>query len=179
MKIRVRRFNLYLVAALALIAVVGCQSNSAEKKSKKLLATLRLHIEGTRGSTKATEAVPIYRLKPIMVNAEKLAFIDEGHVASAKVIDVMGGYALQIQFDHRGTTLLEEYTTVNRPRRIAVFSQFGKGLKEHRWLAAPVATRRISDGVLTFTPDATREEAEEIAAGLNNVSKKVHTWVER
>lgn len=179
MKIRVRRFNLYLLAALAVIAVVGCQSSSAEKKSKKLQATLRLHIESTRDSAQPAEAVPIYRLNPIMVNVEKVAFIDEGHVASASVIDVIGGYALQIQFDHRGTTLLEEYTTVNRPRRIAIFSQFGQGLKEHRWLAAPVASRRIGNGTLTFTPDATREEAADIAAGLNNVAKKVHTWVER
>jgi preprotein translocase subunit SecD len=179
MKIRSQRFNLYLLVALAVIAVAGCQSTSAERQSKKLLSTLRLHAEASHSATKATEAVPIYRLQPVMVNVEKLAFIDEGHVASAKVIDVMGGYALQIQFDHRGTGLLEEYTTVNRPRRIAIYSQFGKDFKQQRWLAAPVASRRIGDGVLTFTPDATREEAEEIAQGLNNVAKKVKTWVER
>jgi preprotein translocase subunit SecD len=180
MNLRVRRFNLYLLAALALIAVGGCQSDSAEKKpNKKLLSTLRLHAEGSRGGTAATETVPIYRLNPVMVRVEKLHFIDEGHVSSAKVIDVMGGYALEIQFDHRGTSLLEEYTTVNRPRRIAIFSQFGGKLKQVRWLGAPMASRRISDGVLTFTPDATREEAEEIAAGLNNVAKKVKTWIER
>ena len=181
MKIRVWRFNLYLLAALAVIAAGGCQSSPAEKKSKKLLSTLRLHAEGSRDGTKATELVPIYRQKPVMVRVEKLHFIDEGHVASAKVIDVMGGgFALQIQFDHRGTGLLEECTVVNRPRRIAIFSQFGGGeLKQARWLAAPTASRRISDGVLTFTPDATREEAEEIAAGLNHVVKKVKTWVER
>jgi hypothetical protein len=179
MKIRVWRFNLYLLATLAVIAAVGCQSSSAEKKSKKLLSTLRLYGEGSRDGTKATELVPIYRQKPVMVRVEKLHFIDEGHVASAKVIDVMGGFALQIQFDHRGTGLLEEYTVVNRPRRIAIFSQFGGKVKQQRWLAAPMASRRISDGVLTFTPDATREEAEEIAAGLNNMVKKVKTWVEQ
>jgi hypothetical protein len=44
---------------------------------------------------------------------------------------------------------------------------------ESRWLAAPVIPRRISNGVLTFTPDASREEADLIAIGLNNVAKKV------
>ena len=78
-----------------------------------------------------------------------------------------------------GTVLLEECTAANRGRRIAIFSQFGEKIKDYRWLAAPVITRRISDGVLVFTPDATREEAEEIALGLNNVSKKVHTWIDR
>ena len=52
-------------------------------------------------------------------------------------------------------------------------------MKDYRWLAAPVISHRISDGVLVFTPDATREEAEEIALGLNNVSKKVHRWLDR
>jgi hypothetical protein len=33
--------------------------------------------------------------------------------------------------------------------------------------------RRLTDGVLVFTPNATREEADEIALGLNNVAKKV------
>lgn len=180
MKIRMWRFNLYLLAALAVIAAVGCQSSPAEKKSKKLLSTLRLYPEGSRDGTKATELVPIYRQKPVMVRVEKVPFIDEGHVASAKVIDVMGGgFALQIQFDHRGTGLLEEYTVVNRPRRIAILSQFGGKVKQQRWLAAPMASRRISDGVLTFTPDATREEADEIVAGLNNMVKKVKTWVDR
>ena len=76
-----------------------------------------------------------------------------------------------------GTALLEQCTTRNRGRRIAIFSQFGEKMKDYRWLAAPVISRRITDGVLVFTPDATREEAEEIAAGLNNVAKKTHTWI--
>jgi hypothetical protein len=42
-----------------------------------------------------------------------------------------------------------------------------------------VINHRIGDGVLVFTPDATRDECEEIAIGLNNVSKKVHTWLDR
>jgi preprotein translocase subunit SecD len=91
----------------------------------------------------------------------------------------VGGFALRIQFDHRGTILLEEYTTANRGRMVAIFSQFGDELKDYRWLAAPVISRPITDGVLIFTPDTNREEAEEIATGLNNVSKKVHAWVDQ
>jgi len=178
MKIRWQRLNLYLVMALAVVLVAGCKSPE-ERKAKKLLATFRLHLEGRRDGTRSTEPVPIYRANPIMVRVEMIPFLDEGHVSSAKVIDVVGGFALQIQFDHRGTGLLEECTTVNRPRRAAIFCQFGEDLKESRWLAAPVLSRRITDGILTFTPDTTREEAEEIAQGLNNVSEKVHTWIDR
>jgi|CZKM01.1.fsa_nt_gi preprotein translocase subunit SecD len=175
MKIRWCRFNIYLALGLALAAVCGCKT-SGEPNPKKLLSTLRLHLEVSRDGTKSSEPVPIFREKPVMVNAELKPFLTEGNVAEAKVIDVVGGYALLIRFDHEGTTLLEECTISNRGRRIAVFSQFGEKIKDNRWLAAPVIIRRVTDGVFTFTPDASREECEEIAAGLNNVSKKVHTW---
>lgn len=173
-----QRFNLYLLAALMATGVCGCKS-TPESESKKLLGTLRLHLEADRDSTKANEPVPVYRENPVMVNVEKEPFLTEACVSEAKVFNAVGGFALRIQFDHSGTTLLEQYTTVNRGKRIAVFCQFGDKLKDYRWLAAPVISRRISDGALTFTPDATRDEAEEIAVGLNNVSKKVHTWVDR
>jgi hypothetical protein len=44
---------------------------------------------------------------------------------------------------------------------------------ENRFLGAPLITKRITDGVFVFTPDATREEAERIVAGLNNVIAKL------
>lgn len=180
MMIRLQRFNTYLLITLAAaaMAVCGCQS-TAESKSKKLLTTLRLHLEVNRDGTKANESVPIYREKPVWVNVDQMPFLTQGNVASASVIDVVGGYALRVQFDHDGIVLLEACTAANRSRRIAIFSQFGEKIKDFRWLAAPVISRRISDGVLVFTPDATREESEEIALGLNHVSKKVHTWLDR
>ena len=46
-------------------------------------------------------------------------------------------------------------------------------LNEGRWLAAPYIHNRTGDGVLLFTPDATRQEADNIAFGLNNVAKKI------
>ena len=58
-------------------------------------------------------------------------------------------------------------------KRFAIFCKFGEHLKNERWLAAPVISRRIADGVLIFTPDATREEADEIVLGLNNVGREV------
>ena len=176
MMIRWHRFNIYLLIALAVAC--GCQS-SGEKNPKKLLSTLRLHLEATRNGTKESEPVPIYREKPLWVNAQKKPFLSEEFVASAKVVDEVGGFALRIQFDHQGATMLEQVTTENRGRKIAIFSQFAEKLVDYRWLAAPIISHSITDGVLVFTPDTTREEAEEIALGLNNVSKKAHTWVEQ
>jgi preprotein translocase subunit SecD len=177
MKIRWNRFNIYLVVTLAAVAVCGCRT-SGDINPKKLLSTLRLHLEVSRDGTKANEPVPVYRAQPVMINVEKAPFLTEANVAEAKVIDGVGGFALSIRFDRPGSALFEEYTTANHGRRIVVFSQFGDKIKDYRWLAAPVITRRITDGVFTFTPDATREEAEEIAFGLNNVAKKVQRWTD-
>lgn len=173
-----QRFNLYLLVALVAAALCGCKS-TPEDKTKKLLATLRLHIEASPDGSQANEPVPIYREHPYMVNVVKEPFMTEGSVSEARVFDAVGGFALRIQFDHSGTSLLDQYTSLYRGKRIAIFSQFGEKIKDYRWLAAPVISRRISDGALVFTPDTTREEAEEIAIGLNNVSKKVHTWVDK
>jgi preprotein translocase subunit SecD len=114
-----------------------------------------------------------------MVNVEKTTCLNESNVSEARVVDVVGGFALRIQYDHAGTALLEQASTANRGKRIAVFSQFGENLKDYRWLAAPVISQRITDGVFIFTPDATREEVEEIALGLNNTAKKTHTWIDK
>jgi len=69
--------------------------------------------------------------------------------------------------------LLEQRSVDSRGQRFAIFCQFGPDLKESRWLAAPIVARRITDGVLVFTPDATRAEAEEIVLGLNNIARVV------
>ncbi len=178
MKICWQRFNLYLLVALGAAMVCGCQTSSDEVRPKKVLSTLRLHLEASRDGTKSSEVVPIYREKPVMVNVEIMPFLTEADVAKAEVIDVVGGFALRIHLKGEGAGLLEEYTTANHGRRIAVFTQFGDKIKNSRWLAAPIITSGISDGIFTFTPDASREESEEIALGLNNVAKKLHSWID-
>lgn len=178
MMISGKRFNIYLLVTLAAALACGCQS-TAERQAKKALSTLRLHLESGSDRTKTTESIPVYREKPIWVNVQKTPFLSEANVTTASVVDEVGGYSLRIQFDDDGKVLLEECTTRNRGRRIAIFSQFAPELKDYRWLAAPVTSHRISDGVLVFTPDATREEAQEIADGLNNVGKKTHTWIDK
>src|SRR5437867_3418861 len=178
MVIRCNRFNLYLLLAGALALSCGCRTAGSGRKNQ--LSTLRLHLEADRDPAVRNEVVGIFREHPISVNVQAAPLLTEGNVAEAKVVEVLGGFALSIQFDHQGTLLLEQYSTLNRGRKFAIFTQFGDKLKESRWLAAPIISRRITDGVLIFTPDATREEAEQIALGLNHVAKKVQgkasTW---
>jgi preprotein translocase subunit SecD len=157
--------NFYLLLTAALVFTgAGCQS-SADRQRAKELSTLRLHLEVNPDTTGRSAPVPIFRESPLLVNVETDSFLDEAHIIQAQVQDdPRGGFVIRIQFDSIGTSLLNATTLANPGRRIAVGSQF----PNLRWLAAPVIQGRMADGVFTFTPDASREEAERIVRGLNN-----------
>jgi hypothetical protein len=67
---------------------------------------------------------------------------------------------------------LEQFTAGNPGKHLVIFGQWGKTVADGRWLAAPLITRRIPDGVLAFTPDASRAEADQLVLGLNPKAKK-------
>lgn len=170
-----KRFNLYLCLVLALAVGYGCQT--AEGKKKKQLSTLRVHLEVNRdASTNRNELIDVPRDNPIHLNVQKAPFISEANIRQAMVTNVLGGFELRLQFDRQGSWLLEQVTAGNPAKRLAIFSQWtvppDYKVNQGRWLAAPQIRRRITDGVLLFTPDASREEAEQIALGLNNLAKK-------
>lgn len=165
------RFNIYLAAVLALGVCVGCAGLGGRGKP---VATLRVHVEAAPEEARMSREVSVFRASPVKVRVQRVPLLDEASVAEAKVVeDALGGFALQIQLNSHGTMLLEQATATYGGRRLAIFSEFGKNLSKFRWLAAPQIGRRIDNGVLIFTPDATREEAEEIAAGLNRVAEKL------
>lgn len=150
----------------------GCASEGSKKKLET--AKIDIHLEVPRDATNFSEPVPIYRAKPVMLNVQKSPFISELNLTEAKVVDVVGGgYAIELHFNRQGTWLLEEYTTQNKGKHFAIHSDFGPDMKESRWLGAPRVTKGIEDGVLVFTPDATREECDQIVLGLNNVAREV------
>ena len=170
MVIRWRRFNMNLWLCGLLVLAVSCQS--PETKHKKEQATFRLHLETVPDDTKHHVTVPVYRAHPVGVNVESEPFITEAQVSGASIVEDKGGFALSVKMGRFGTDLLERYTTANNGKRIAIFSSFGVGMTNTRWLGAPKITHRIGDGVLTFTPDASRVEADDIVIGLNNVAKE-------
>ena len=175
MIIGAKRFNTYFLAVLLLAVFCGCQSPESKKKGQ--LSALGVHLETNPDGTDGCEEISVMRNAPVRMIVQKGAFINQNNVTEAKLIDVIGGFALQLQFDRRGTWLLEQYTSGNGGKHLAVFSQFitppEDKLNKGRWLAAPRINRRISNGLLVFTPDATREEADQIALGLNNVARKL------
>ena len=174
MLIRARRLNSNFLLGLGLVVLCAAGCNSPEHARKKETATIAIHIEtGAQAGEKASR-ISVFRASPIELTVEKQPFIHEAFLTEAHVVSVMDGFAITLQFDRRGTLLLEQYTAGNLGRHFAIEVQFGKDLAQQRWLAAPVIQRRISNGVLTFTTDATREEAEQIVLGLSNVGKKIH-----
>lgn len=168
------RFNVYWLLALPLTLLCACRS--AESKPNKALSTLRVFLEVNPDATGRSRAVPIYRDNPFMVNVQTEPFLTEANVSEARVVEAVGGFAMRIRLDRRGAWLFEQYTVANRGKRCAIFSQFASPLNpklnQARWLGAPVISARVSDGVLLFTPDASREEAYQIVRGLNRVARK-------
>ncbi len=161
-------FNGFL--ALLVVVLVGC-ATSEERKRKKEVSSLRIHLESDPGSADRSSAISIHRSAPILLNIDREVLLAEVNVARATLVEQPGGlFAVEIQFDRRGSWILERATVVNRARHLAIFSQFGD---KARWLAAPVITGKNSSGRLLFTPDASREEAEEFIRGLNNVVHKL------
>ncbi|MBP9901222.1 MAG: hypothetical protein IT579_12820 [Verrucomicrobia subdivision 3 bacterium] len=171
MVIRPLRFNIYLLLLSVLGALTGCQT--AESKRAHQLATVRLYLESNVEVVDHTEVVTICRSAPMVVNVINNPFLNESLVANASLVEEHGGFALKLEFNKLGQTILEQYSAANPNRRFAIRSQFGvePDLKD-RWLGAPRVTHRIKDGVLIFTPDTDREEAEQIVLGLNNLAEK-------
>ena len=159
----IRWFNIYLLSFI-LALMTGCSSTGGKKHGKDA-STLRLHLEVHADGTPRNTSVPIYREEPVLVTINREPFLTEADVDVAAVVNVVGGFAIQVQFNRHGTLILDNVSSVNRGRRVVIQSQF----TELRWLAAPVMARRITDGALVFTPDATKEETERIVRGLNNL----------
>jgi len=170
MVIRPSRFNIYLLlVATTLLVASGCQS--AKTKEEKQKATLRIHLETNPLPAGNSEIVNVLRSAPILVSVERYPFLNETHIADARVVDFPDGFALVIQFNQQGQRLLEQYSSSNSRRRFAIRTQFRQNTNAFdRWLAAPLVNGRISDGVLSFTPDADHTEAEIIVRGWNNVA---------
>ena len=168
MKANTRRFNLFL-ALLALTWLCGCQTNKQDKQ----ISALRVHIEASPDNTGTRQTVSVLRSDPVLITIAKEPILSEANLIESKVIDARGGFGIQIQFDEISAAMLEQYSASNPRKHFAIFGQWGENTADGRWLAAPLITHRIAGGILSFTPDMSREEADLLMLGLNNVSKKV------
>ena len=175
MKVLTRQFNIYLALAVVIGLTGGCQTGDSKTKS----AILRVHIEASSDPTGGSQQISLLRSAPVLVTIRREPILSEAYITAAKVIEARGGFALRIQFDEHGTWLLEHYTAINPGNHLVIFGQWGDKMTDSRWLAAPLVARRISNGVLAFTPDCSREEADRLVDGLNNVAKKNQQKMEK
>ncbi len=168
---RGRWFNCILAGALVLLAgLVGACRSPEAKRAATEASTLRLYLETDFDTTgEKTAVVPVYRAAPVLLRVAREPFLDEAHIVDAQVVDTVGGFAIAVRYDFHGALVLDTVSTTYRGQRIAIHSTFS----EARWLAAPKLATPLKDGLLVFTPDATREEAERIVRGLNNVAVKL------
>jgi preprotein translocase subunit SecD len=169
MVIRALRFNIYLLLIAVLVLSNGCGTFSS--KNKIHVATLRVHLESPRDPSGMTETISLLRNAPVQITIEKNPFLNEAHIEQARVLEAGDEFILSIKLNQQGQRLLEQYTSTNPQRRLAIRSQFRIGEQVYdRWLAAPLVTRRISEGVLNFSPDADRAETDELVKGLNKAA---------
>lgn len=160
-----------VLASFCLVLFSGCQTSGKKKDKDKQVTFMRLHLEANPDGTRHTRTVPVYRASPANITVAADAALDEGFMSRAEVVEVdeHGGFAIKITFNEEGARRLDYLTTANKGKRIAVLARW----TEDRWLAAPLLSKRIANGVFVFTPDATREESERIVLGLGNVIKKL------
>lgn len=169
MKVCARGFNTYLLLAVMLALFCGCQTN----KKPKEVSALRVHLQTIASEPGVTDMVSVLRADPLSVTIGHDPILTEANVLAARIIDSPGGYSVEIQFDESATLMLEQYTAANPGRHLVIYGQWGNDLAHGRWLAAPLITHRISNGLLAFTPDCSRTTADRWVLGLNNVAAKV------
>src|SRR3954451_3023380 len=146
MMVQAKAFNIDFCLALAIGLVAGCKTTpetEKKKKDKKLATVVRLHLEMRPDNSGGQQTISVIRGSPVQISVKKSDFLNEANVAEALVVDTLGGFSITLKFDRRGRLLLEQYTSANVGKRVAVYVQFGEGLKQSRWLAAPVIRKHV------------------------------------
>ena len=171
MNFYMRLFNLYLLLTVVLLA--GCQSE--KHKQSKLISALRVHVESKTdvvGDLGTTSTISLIRNAPVTVTVNRSPILSENDIGAAAVMATPGGFAVEVQFNSMGTLTLEQFTAANPGKHLVIFAQWGEKGSDGRWIAAPLITHRIVNGLLAFTPDLSREDSQRLVLGLNNVAKK-------
>jgi preprotein translocase subunit SecD len=164
--------NLLLALALFAAGAAGCASSDKKEKAK-YLKHVRVHVE-TRHDI-PERSMPAELSNGMRYMVERLPILNENHVSGAAILDSQGGYQVELRFDDMGTRILESYTSAAAGRHLAIMADIdGEG----RWVAAPLIRRRIANGVLAFSPAASREDMERLVQGLNReVERRRKQWL--
>ena len=173
MKVYALGFNIYLGFFVALVLAIGSQTVKSSDSDTKKVSALRIHLESKAGPGNTTQTVSVIRGDPVNVTILSGPFLTEADIIASRVLDTTAGFAVELKFSSSGTLILEQYSASSPGKHMVIFGQWGEKGSEGRWLAAPLITHRITDGIISFTPDMDRDDAYRLVLGLNNVSKKI------
>jgi hypothetical protein len=174
MNFYVKRFNLYLLLLLAFsLAFDGCATS--KKKKDQLLGGIRVQVESSANADGEGQTVSVLRADPVLVTVAKDPILTEADLLKASLVATPGGFCIELKFDETGAWTLEQFSAAYAGKHFVIYGQWGEKLKSGRWLAAPLITGRNATGILAFTPDMSRDEAQKLVAGLNYVAKKIQT----
>src|SRR5687768_14371837 len=164
------RWNINAIfCALALVCLLSACQTTEEKKAAKEQTIFKIHLERVADNKSDQSDVPVYRQRPTYIHIDTKEILNNYDIVNASVVDVPGGFGIRLVFNDHGSRVLENITARNAGKRLVIYAAW----PEVRWLAAPRITSRIGNAELVFTPDATREEAEQIVKGANNVASKM------
>ena len=156
-----------MTVALALGA--GCATGKKDKQT----AALRVHIECSANLGGSGQTVTLLRSQPVQATVTVEPILSEANIVAAKLLDTPGGYAVELKFNSTGAWTLEQFSSANPGKHFVIFGQWSEKVVDGRWLAAPIIGHRNATGVLAFTPDMSREEAQQLVIGLNHNAAKI------
>jgi len=167
MKLLARRFNIYL--ALAVLLGLGLRLPDRQENINRRPA------RAYRGESRPHRRKPEHFRAALQSCARhhqtRTDFVGSQH-RQRQGLQRHGRFCPRVQIRRNGTWLLEQYSAANPGAHFVIFGQWGKKNGDGRWLADPFIGRRISNGTLVFTPDCSREEADRLVLGLNEIAKK-------
>jgi len=172
MQTAIYRFNIYYLYGLitGLVLLVGCKSPE-QRRVDDMIGGMRLHIASGIRQRQTQEPVII---AGVSIYTDKQFFADERSLTGCQVYDSEGGgFTMRFDFNLHGKLALEAATADNPEKQIAIFIQYGeKKLDKASWVAAPRIRKRMSEGVLEFSPAVDRQSAEDMALALSNTIKE-------
>lgn len=114
----------------------------------------------------ANDSIPASRRVSIVLRTPALSLqinsipvLREADLDGAELTGEGEDFQMRLLFNTHGTIELDRVSNNNRDELLVVFIN-------DKPVAAPQLKRRIVDGILEFTPDLTREEAEKLVEGL-------------
>ncbi len=140
---------------------------------KKPVALVRIHVESEANNAGSTTNAYVLRSSPVTVNISTDPVLTEADVTAARLLDAPGGgFAIELRFEQTAGWRLEQATSINPGKHLVIYAHWGVNPLDGRWVAAPLILGRNASSRLSFTPDASHEEALQLVDELNDLAKK-------